>query len=354
MLATTTHDTKRSEDVRARIDVLSEWPRPWRRALTRWNRMNRTRRRIVDDQPAPGPHAEYLLYQTLLGTWPTGAPGEAEFAAYRLRIEEYMIKAMREAKRRTSWLNVNEEYEDALRQFIRSVLERADGSAFTQELAALAQDVARVGLCNSIAMTLLKLTAPGVPDIYQGNELIDLSLVDPDNRRPVDYARRRELLAAQRRESPAGARLPPEKLAALLDDAEGAAKMFVTWKALDHRRRHARLFRDGAYVPLQTAGRAASHVCAFARVLGDDVAIAVAPRLTARLGRPPLGEAAWHDTRIALQGRVATQRAWRCALTGHETAASAEAPPASLQVARVLAHFPVALLVAEPRDAAGD
>ncbi len=352
MLATSTHDTKRSEDVRARIDVLSEWPRQWRRSLARWSRMNRARRRIIDDLPAPGPHAEHLLYQTLLGTWPVAPFDDAGLAAYRVRIEDYMIKAMREAKRRTSWLNVNEEYEEALRQFIRGALERADGSAFVQEVSAFAQQVARIGLVNSLAMTLCKLTSPGVPDIYQGNELLDLSLVDPDNRRPVDYIYRRRLLAEQERRCPFGAPAPAHVLDALLADlGEGSAKLFVVAHTLAFRRRHATLFRDGAYTPVYATGAAASHVCAFVRADGEHIALTIVPRLTARLGFPPLGEPAWRDTRLALPAKLAPG-AWRCVLTGARHAPLTH--DGELRLAEVLARFPVALLtpLEEPGPAA--
>ena len=150
---------------------------------------------MVDEFPAPGPHAEYLLYQTLLGTWPLEPLDDDAFAKYRERIEEYMVKASREAKRRTSWANVNADYEEALRQFIRLALERRDGNLFATEIGDLARVMARFGFLNSLSQTLCKLTAPGVPDIYQGNEIWDYSLVDPDNRRPVDYEHRKRLLA---------------------------------------------------------------------------------------------------------------------------------------------------------------
>src|SRR6185437_16001908 len=192
---TSTHDTKRSEDVRARISVLSQMPAEWRRAVDRWRRINRTRRREVGGMPAPSPDDEYLLYQTLTGSWPLEEPDEGALEAYRLRLEAYMLKAAREAKMRTSWAAANGDYEDALMQFIRAALERRDGNLFLADFCAFNRRIVRFGLLNGLSQTLLKLTAPGVPDIYQGNELWDFSLVDPDNRRPVDYAVRSRLLA---------------------------------------------------------------------------------------------------------------------------------------------------------------
>jgi (1->4)-alpha-D-glucan 1-alpha-D-glucosylmutase len=383
MLATSTHDTKRSEDVRARMDVLSEMPTTWRKSLQRWSRINRARRRIVDDLPAPGPHAEYLLYQTVLGTWSLESLDDAAFAGYRERIEEYMVKASREAKRRTSWANVNAEYEEALRQFIRTALERREGNAFVSELGDLARRMARFGFLNSLSQTLCKLTAPGVPDIYQGNEIWDWSLVDPDNRRPVDYELRKRLLAdvmswpegasASAREvshissSDAGsgtADLPAQLRSALDTIQDGRCKLYVTSKALRFRQSNEALFRDGDYMPLRVTGEQATHVLAYARKLGDKFAIVVVPRLAARLLDDkeglPLGAEVWTDTRVELPRHLAdvtlrniidgasvklsasATTAVDAAPESRESAAARNAP--SLLVSDALASFPVALL----------
>lgn len=295
MLATSTHDTKRSEDVRARINVLSEMPALWRQLLTRWNRMNRARKREIDGRPAPGPNQEYLLYQTLIGTWPLNPMDDAALAEYRERIEGYMLKAAREAKMRTSWSDVSAEYEEALRQFIGAVLEPRESNLFLSDLTAAHQRIARFGLLNSLSQTLCKLTAPGVPDIYQGNETWDFSLVDPDNRRPVDYASRRQMLAAVRGQEPR----------ALIDSIEdGRAKLYLIYKTLQYRRANEQLFRDGDYVQARTTGAHANHLLAYARRHGDRFALIVVPRLFARLlGErqcPPLGEEVWSDTAIEL------------------------------------------------------
>ncbi len=186
MLATSTHDNKRSEDVRARIDVLSEMPAAWRLSLRRWSRINRSKKVEVEDAPAPSANDEYLLYQTLLGSWPGDAAGRGALAAYRDRIEAYMIKAVREAKVHSSWININEAYEQRCASFVHALLGRLQSNLFLDDFLALQPLVAWLGMLNSLSQTLIRLASPGVPDIFQGTELWDYSLVDPDNRRPVD------------------------------------------------------------------------------------------------------------------------------------------------------------------------
>jgi (1->4)-alpha-D-glucan 1-alpha-D-glucosylmutase len=351
MLGSSTHDTKRSEDVRARLNVLSEMITPWRKAIQRWSRMNRSRRKIVDDLPAPGPHAEYLLYQTLLGSWPLPPPGQSlsdeEVATYRERIEEYMVKASREAKRRTSWANVNEEYENALRQFIRLSLERREGNPFPAEVEELARHMARFGYFNGLAQTLCKLTAPGVPDIYQGNEIWDWSLVDPDNRRPVDYALRQRLLQEVKQWN-------DESLSSNLRDAlanlhDGRTKLHVIHATLQLRAAHEALFRDGSYIPLRVTGEYAAHVLAFARKLGDEAVIVAVPRLALRLigdrDLLPHGPEVWADTRIELPKKLPAAH-FRDAMTRKSLAAESERETRYLSVATLFSDFPVALLLA--------
>jgi (1->4)-alpha-D-glucan 1-alpha-D-glucosylmutase len=303
MLATSTHDTKRSEDVRARISVLSEMPSVWIKLIRRWSRINRNWRRRVDDMDAPGTHAEYLLYQTLIGTWPsTPLNGDAP-EAYCKRICEYMIKASREAKRRTSWSNPNEEYESALRDFIGSILERRESNPFPARVDEFVQRILQFGRFNSLSQLLCKLTAPGVPDIYQGCELWDDSLVDPDNRRPVNYEHRRTLLASiisEERSSETGS-----PLAALPESWEdGLAKLYVTHRVLIFRRAHADIFRDGDYRPLKVNGAKSDHLCAYARVHPSGTIVVLVPRLFARLlgDKPglPMGEEVWGDTTVEL------------------------------------------------------
>src|SRR5947208_1586818 len=197
LLATSTHDTKRSEDVRARIVAISEIPELWRRSLQRWRVSNRRWKRTINDVEAPDANEEYLLYQSLLGSWPLQPNGEPETTAtpdYSERIQAYMAKALHEAKLNTSWIQPNEEWDTAMRDFVAKILDPSPRNKFIPAFIRVAKETARLGAVNSLAQLLLKLTSPGVPDIYQGNEIWDYSLVDPDNRRPVDYNRRREML----------------------------------------------------------------------------------------------------------------------------------------------------------------
>jgi (1->4)-alpha-D-glucan 1-alpha-D-glucosylmutase len=187
--ATSTHDTKRSEDVRARLNVLSEMPVEWQTSLSRWNTLNRRHRIELDDTAAPDRNDEYFLYQTLLGAWPLGEPGPAEWADFLNRIQTYMQKAIREAKVHTSWVNPNPEYEGAVEQFVARLLDEKN-QRFLNDFRSFQRRISYFGLLNSLAQTLLKIASPGVPDFYQGTELWDFSLVDPDNRRPLDYARK--------------------------------------------------------------------------------------------------------------------------------------------------------------------
>jgi (1->4)-alpha-D-glucan 1-alpha-D-glucosylmutase len=353
MLTTSTHDTKRSEDVRARISVLSEMPSEWRRAIDRWRRFNRTRRREVGGMQAPSADDEYLLYQTLIGTWPLQDPDEGALEAYRQRIGAYMLKAAREAKARTSWAAADPEYEDALTQFIRAALERREGDLFLADFCALNQRVVRFGLLNGLSQTLLKLTAPGVPDVYQGNELWDFSLVDPDNRRPVDYGLRRRLL-----ESLTGAPESGRPLARALceDVTDPRCKLFVHARVLELRRRDPDLFERGEYLPLKVTGRRAPHLCAFARRLEGRLAVVLAPRLYLKLmgaagamaataaGGPqplPLGTEVWADTAVQLPPGRGTPL--HGVLDGTEVPQTAGDAPA-ISAAAALQSFPVALL----------
>ncbi|MDP9366041.1 MAG: malto-oligosyltrehalose synthase, partial [Chloroflexota bacterium] len=254
LLASSTHDTKRSEDVRARIDVLSELPREWRAALNRWARLNRRHKTRIGGRPAPDRADEYLLYQTLLGAWPDEAEGRdgAEFAD---RIVAYLEKATREAQRRTDWTNPDEAYEEATRRFVRALLDPETGGPFLEDLASLRATVVHAGAFNALAQLLLKLSAPGVPDLYQGTELWDLSLVDPDNRRPVDFAERARLARALARRRTTSA-LARELVAT---KADGRIKLYLAQRALACRRERPDLFADGEYVPLAARGERAEH-----------------------------------------------------------------------------------------------
>jgi (1->4)-alpha-D-glucan 1-alpha-D-glucosylmutase len=348
MLATTTHDTKRSEDTRVRIDVLSEMPAAWRLALRRWSRLNRSRKRTVDGSEAPSRRDEYLLYQTLIGTLPSGGLDDAVLADYRARIERYMLKAVREAKLHSSWINPNEAYEQALTAFVQGLLGRRENNLFLDDFVASVRPIARLGYCNSLSQAAIKLTAPGVPDIYRGAETWDFSLVDPDNRRPVDYARLAQQLGELATFDSAGSEGVLRRVSALVDTLEdGRAKLYLTWRLLQLRRDDDALFRDGAYVPLPVTGAHAAHICAYARVLGGASVITIAPRLLAGLPGAgealPLGPHAWQDTAVVLEG-VPAVREWRDVVTGQALAAG---EPARLMLREALAHWPVAVLVGE-------
>lgn len=303
MLATSTHDNKRSEDTRARINVLSELPAEWRLALRRWSRLTRRRKREVDGKSAPSGNDEYLLYQTLVGTWPAGALSEGALATYRERIQAYMTKAVREAKVESSWMNVNTEYEAALAGFVDALLGRIDNNPFLQDFVAFHRRIAWLGMLNSLSQALIKFTSAGVPDLYQGNELWDFSLVDPDNRRRVDYAQRIRLLEEMKKRVAAeGVPGATQDNALFATPEDGRPKLLLTWRALQARREHPNLFRDGDYLPLNAAGDRSENVVAYARRGRNQGAIVIAGRLFARLaaepGDLPLGAAAWGDTSV--------------------------------------------------------
>jgi (1->4)-alpha-D-glucan 1-alpha-D-glucosylmutase len=344
MLGTSTHDTKRSEDVRARINVLSEMTMVWRKTIERWSRMNRTRKREVDGRPAPTPNDEALFYQTLIGCWPLEDGDLPGNGAFRERIEAYMVKAAREAKLRTSWANVNTEYEEALTQFVRMTLESREGNLFLSDLLSVLRRWAHFGLLNGLSQVVCKLTVPGVPDIYQGNEIWDFSLVDPDNRRPVDYDKRRAMLSAM----PDAAALDTAWVRSLVDTLpDGRGKLYLTWRILQFRRQHEELFRRGDYLPLRVSGEHSTNLCAFARRYQGELIVTIAPRLYLRLlGQrelQPFGEEVWENTRVELP-RDYTGGGLRNILDGCELPLDKQGERAGIRAAAALAHFPVAVL----------
>ncbi len=262
MLASSTHDTKRSEDVRTRISALTERPREWRAAVNRWSRMNRRHKTRLYGQAAPDRNDEYHLYQTLVGIWPfDDRPPDASL---RERVTDYMIKAVREAQLHSSWMNPGDAYEAALTSFTCGLLDPGPDNAFLDDFRRFVPEVTRIGAFSSLSQQLLKLTAPGVPDMYQGTELWDLSLADPDNRRPVDYKTRASLLQEMLARPPSG-ELGAELLA---DLPSGRIKLYLTARTLAHRAKHAELFARGRYEPLETRGAFADSLVAFRRVLG--------------------------------------------------------------------------------------
>jgi len=304
--ATSTHDTKRSEDVRARINVLSEMPAAWTRQVRRWSRLTAELRR----DGVPQPNDELLLYQTLVGAWPID----------EARLKQYVEKAAREAKTNTSWIAPIAEYERALLDFTGALL-RCE--TFRADFLRFQRRVAFHGFLNALSQAVLKATAPGVPDFYQGTELWDYSLVDPDNRRPVDYEARASLL----RKMSSGA-----DLATLLRRLpDGRVKLYVTYKALALRARMEELFRDGDYTPLDGG----ANVCAFTRALGGATVVVAVPRLTTQLTKPGVFPFAWPEASLPISG------SWRNIFTGEELSGDA------MPLRSLFASFPVAVL--EPR-----
>jgi (1->4)-alpha-D-glucan 1-alpha-D-glucosylmutase len=349
MLATSSHDTKRSEDVRARINVLSEIPVLWRRKVRRWRELNASKKRGIEGAEAPSRNDEYLLYQTLVGAW----PGEEDQPQpdFCRRIQEYMLKAVREAKEKTGWANQNAEYEAAVTDFVGALLETSSGNDFLSDFVPFQRAVARIGMLNSLSQTLLKLTSPGVPDIYQGNELWDLSLVDPDNRRPVDYARRRALLGEIQKSGSQccdRAKVYARELAANMHD--GRVKMYLTWKTLALRSKYPALFQEGDYIPLGIQGANAGHLIAFARQRGDSTAIVAAPRLCAGLwfdgNASPMDPPRWKDTRLILPIGIAALP-FRNTFTSEVVIPDKSEEGAYLPASTLLANFPVAMLTSE-------
>jgi (1->4)-alpha-D-glucan 1-alpha-D-glucosylmutase len=346
--ATATHDTKRGEDMRARLDVLSEIPREFLEAVKRWQRMNRRSKPLVDDGRVPGANEEYLIYQTLIGLWPLGAlEGELAAEAHDALIERlsaYLLKALREAKLHTSWINVNEPYERACDQFLRRLLEPDPATnPFLADLGRFVARIATAGLDNALGQLVLKLTVPGVPDIYQGTELWDFALVDPDNRRPVDYAVRRALLDEVR--DLQGDALRARIAAARARPADGALKLLVAARSLAHRHRHRELYETGAYLPLTVEGPHTRHVIAFARIApGAGASITIVGRFFAALEATERtsGESGWGETRVRLPDQL-TGHAFREVIS--DTPLSAKPDQRSgLPLAGILPMLPVAVL----------
>jgi (1->4)-alpha-D-glucan 1-alpha-D-glucosylmutase len=322
MLATATHDTKRGEDARIRLALLSEMPRRWGQRVTSWLRLNRSRRSEIDGRVVPDRNVEYLFYQTLLGAWPAGLDPSDAGAVKELadRLSAYMIKAVREGKEESGWSNPNDDYEAALTRFVAATLDASRPNAFLRDFAEFAASLAPLAAVSSLAQLALKLTTPGVPDIYQGCELWDFSLVDPDNRRPVDWAARTEML---RRLGDAG-------------PGRCEKKLYLTHRLLRLRAEHPALFAQGDYTPLAAeGGRADDHLCAFVREHDGEVVAVVVPRLVVRLHHG--GEAAdWGETGVVLPNGGD----WEDVLGGGRYAGGRR-----VRAAELFAAFPVAVLL---------
>ncbi|QDT53121.1 Maltooligosyl trehalose synthase [Caulifigura coniformis] len=346
MLATSTHDTKRSEDVRARINVLSEIPGEWQKAVSRWSRVNKKFHRDVDGQPAPSRNDEWLFYQSLLGAWPVTPPGEEELAALVDRLQRYMQKATREAKLNTSWISPNAAYDDAVQAFVAEVLDSSN-ARFLGDFAAFHESVIDSGLYNSASQVALKLAAPGIPDVYQGQELWDFSLVDPDNRRPVDYELRRQLLGEVQATSGDGTARLALCRALARGPRDPRLKLLITTTLLTLRSRQPDIFLGGEYIPLAVEGEFAEHVIAFARRARQSPGqslVVIAPRLIHRLRgteqRPPCGREFWGETRVVVGDALPVE------IVNQFTGARTTVTNGRIPVAEALEDFPVAALTA--------
>lgn len=280
---------------------------------------------------------EWMLYQTLIGVWPMQPPAAPALAELAQRLAAWQCKALREAKRRTDWVCPDQQYEQACAAFLRQILAERPGNAFLTALQTMVDEIALAGALNSLTQTMLRLTVPGVPDLYQGCELWDFSLVDPDNRRPVDFVARQRLLLS-----------PPSLLSTLADWRSGACKQQLIRAVLQSRRQHADLFSRGGYLPLTVQGALASHVIAFARVREADAVVVICSLHAARLLRtcatPLVPPRQWGDTALLLPSELSRYQHWHCSLSQAQGALSSN----HLMLSEALAHFPVALLMLCP------
>lgn len=338
MNATSTHDTKRGEDVRARINVLSEIPQEWENCLKNLSNVNRRKKKIVNGLTVPERNDEYFLYQTLIGAFPFQ---ERDYPAFIERLKGYVIKAVREAKIHTAWLKPDFDYENTYISFIERILRPLEKNKFLNAFLPFQKKVAHYGILNSLSQTLIKITAPGVPDFYQGSELWDLNLVDPDNRRPVDFARRMALQNKLNETAPGD--IPKLISELLITKEDGRIKHFLTSRALQARTDRAELFQRGSYLPLDVEGKFKDNVIAYARNWKKSWAICIAPRLLTSLVKEeeyPLGIQIWGDTGVSVE--QGTSDLWRDALTGESIKGGR-----ILLIGDILKCFPVSLLLNE-------
>ncbi len=339
MNATATHDTKRGEDTRARINVISELAEEWLEQVNHWQQLNPSK------QAQLKPNDEYFVYQTLVGVLPfigeDGSVDDGELVGVASRVKDYLVKSVREAKVNSNWENPDEAYESGLANFVDLLLDRSKANPFLDSFIPFARKAQHYGLLNSLSQTLLKFTVPGLPDVYQGTELWDFSMVDPDNRRPVDYGERAQLLEELKQQEISDR---PALIQNLLETCQDARiKFYLTYKLLQARRDFEALFQQGGYLPLELSGALSDHAIAFERSLGNQRVIAIAPRLTTALvkeGEFPLGESVWGETGIKLAD--SGQGSWRDLLTGDRIKGGDK-----LLLKDVLTQFPVALLVNE-------
>jgi (1->4)-alpha-D-glucan 1-alpha-D-glucosylmutase len=337
MSATATHDTKRGEDVRARINVLSEIPEEWQNQVRTWMELNRAHKVKTKGIVMPSRNDEYLIYQMLVGTFPFD---QSELESFRDRLKDYVIKAIREAKVHTAWLRPNPTYEDACTRFVELILDASDQNPFLQKFLPFQKQVGHYGIFNSLAQVLLKVASPGIPDFYQGTELWELSMVDPDNRRPVNFEQRKSYFQAIQQQMQTDILGLIADLLATKED--GRIKLFLTIQALKARTQYVEVFNQGDYLPLEVKGELKDHIIAFARKFGDRTIVAIAPRFLTGLIKPgeyPLGEKIWANTHLQLPANAPSS--WKNVISEQPIQTNGV-----LQIGEALKHFPVALLIA--------
>lgn len=345
LITTSTHDTKRSEDIRTRIDVLTEIPDEWRKHLIYWRRLNKKNKVVIDGKFVPDLNEEYLLYQTLIGAWPIGKINEDGYETFKKRIMDYMLKASKEAKVNTSWINPNTIYEDALIVFTERIMNNPSDNKFLKDFLPFQKKISHYGMFYSLSQTLLKITSPGVPDFYQGTEIWNLSLVDPDNRRPVDYnIRTRMLEELKKRETEITLRELSRDIVA--DKDNGMIKLYLIYKALHYREKNSEIFERGEYLTTEVMGEKANNVCAFARRIGNSIALIVAPRFFAGLMQQeelPFGKEVWKDSFIVVPFDAPGVR-YHNIFTGEILTAVSYKGATVLYLSELIANFPVALM----------
>ena len=346
-LATSTHDTKRSEDVRARLNVLSEIPDEWRQCVARWSRVNKRKKTMIEGQQAPDRNEEYLLYQVLVGTWPLYEMADREYEIFKRRIREYMIKAAREAKANTSWISPNVFYEETLLEFVDGTM---GNQTFIDNFAPLMEKISYFGMFNSLSQTLFKIASPGIPDFYQGTEIWDFSLVDPDNRRPVDYGIRKGMLKELKNTMEHSQPDLRDFARGLIHNwRNGSIKLYVTFRSLNYRKEHAQVFQKGGYFPAISEGPFKENVCAFARQEGAKAVLVVVPRFLTHLIKGthelPLGKEVWSPSTILVSEEIRNDK-FSNIFTGEMLTAVEEDGKRFLNLDEVFANFPVALLEA--------
>jgi len=345
LLATSTHDTKRSEDVRARINALSEIGLEWYSAVRRWHDLNAGKRVEIGGMAVPDRNAEYLLYQTLIGAWPVPDSTEGPDPEFVQRIQRYMEKALREAKLHTSWINPNDAYDRAVAGFVARILDNSAENKFLADFCAFARPVLRAGMLNSLGQVIMKIASPGVPDFYQGCESWNFSLVDPDNRRCVNFAELREKMKTLHQHGAGSS--PVRDLLETWQD--GRIKLHVTSAALGFRRCHQRIFEAGEYLPLEASGPLRKHVVAFARLAGAQAVVAVTARFFLNLcenANFPIPAEKWGDTALMLP--PVQEDFYTDVLTGRRVRVAQSGDTPNIAMAELFSTgLPVALLWAE-------